>query len=231
MFTRLFETVDWIDPSEPITLVAPVVAFVATVLLTHPALDHLGRDTELLRRVRGALPLLDEAARDHGFYTSYDITDEEVIGVVYRDLEDVEATLQELNFRPSPLAAHKSLPDGRTEIGSWGRFGGVDVDRLPWPLSTLFLLVYPFQDPHVTLFPAERGDVGDESFPDGAVLVTGHHEKSPYNPFVAYQHLRGKGYDVDRGVKLAANLLVDELGDDFTPSDRAIALAGNAVAQ
>lgn len=225
----LIDTISGIADVGPIEILAPLVAIIAALALTHPTLNHLGDDTEFWRSVRRYLPGLDEEARDRGFYTEYDIGDEEIAGVAYLELEELETTLQELNFRPSPLAAHKLLPDDRREIRSWGRYGGVDVDALPWPFNAVYLLMYPYQDPHVTLFPAERGDVGDEEIPDGAVLVTAHHEKSPYNPLVAYEHLRGKGYDVDRGVEMTAEMLVDELDDDFAPFSRAIALAGDVA--
>ena len=242
MFTQLFETVDWIDPSQPLTLIAPAVAAIAALTLTHPTVvSHVGDDAPFWRTVRGLLPGVDDEARERGFYTSYAISEEEFVGVAFvEDLEELEDALRDVNFRLSPLAAHKETPDGRREAGSWGRYGGgIDVDAFPWPASALVLMACPRQL-HATLFEARPEDFGAPEWdPDvreeiGAgdvvpVLVTGHSEKSPYNPVYAYRHLRGTGYEVDAGVEQLAELLVFETDVDFQPSDRAIALAGRAV--
>lgn len=205
----MFETIA-IDPGEPITIVAALVAVVAAALLTHPSLDRIGRDARLWRRVRSLLPYVDEAARDHGFYTSYKIGADEVAGALHVDAYKAGEILREQGFRTSPLAAHKEF-DGRGEVGSWGRFGPIKPSELPWPLSTLYLIAYPYQL-HVTLFPDG----------EGGVLVTAHREYSPYNPLVAYWHLRGKGLDVDAGVAAVADALADF--DEYSPSDRAMEL-------
>ena len=241
MLTRLFETVDWIDPSEPITLIAPLVAAIAALTLTHPTVvSHVGDDAPFWRTVRGMLPAVDDEARERGFYTSYAIDEREYVGVAFvEDLEEFEDALRDLNFRVSPLAAHKETPDGRREIGSWGRFGGIDIDAFPWPLSALILMTRPRQL-HATPFEARPEDLATSEWdPDVAeavaagdvvpVLVTGHSEKSPYNPVYAYRHLRGIGYDVDAGVEQLADLLVDEADIEFAPTGRAIALAGDAA--
>jgi len=243
MFTRVFETVDWIDPSEPITLVAPIVAAIAAIVLTHPTVvSHVGDDAPFWRTVRGMLPGVDDEARDRGFYTSYEIDENEFVGVAFvEDIETFEDALRGFNFRLSPLAAHKDAPGGRREIGSWGRFGGIDIDAFPWPVSAIVLMAYPRQL-HATLFDGRPEDLSapewdrdlDEAINAGElvpVLVTGHKEQSPYNPVYAYRHLRGIGYDVDAGVGEIAELLVCKTDIDFAPSDRAIALAGDAVAQ
>lgn len=243
MFTQLFNRLDWIDPSEPITLIAPVVAAIAALTLTHPTVvSHVGDDAPFWRTVRGMLPGVDDEARDRGFYTSYAIDQNEYVGVAFvEDLEELEDALRGLNFRLSPLAAHKETPDGRREVGSWGRYGGIDIDAFPWPTSAFVLMAYPRQL-HATLFEGRPEDLNSnlwdpelqEAVDAGdltPVLVTGHSEKSPYNPVYAYRHLRGVGYDVDAGVDQLAQLLVDETDVDFAPSNRAIALAGGAVSE
>lgn len=243
MFTQLFERVGWIDPSEPITLVAPVVAAVAALTLTHPTVvSHVGDDAPFWRTVRGFLPAVDDEARERGFYTSYAITEEEYVGVAFvEDVAELEEALRDVNFRLSPLAAHKETPDGRHEVGSWGRYAGIDTDAFPWPLSALVLMATPRQL-HTTLFKGRPEDLNSSrwgrEYSDAVeageltpVLVTGHREKNPYNPVYAYRHLRGVGHDTDAGVETIAELLVFETDVDFAPSDRAIALAGGAVGE
>lgn len=206
-----------IDPSEPVTLVAAGVALVSTILLTHPAADRLGRDTRLWRRVRSLLPHVDDAARDRGFYAARDVTKEQLVGILHIELPRVEHALRGAGFRLSPLAAHKAFL-GHGEVGSWARFGPLRPRSLPWPLSTLYLLAYPYQT-HVTLFPDG----------EGGVLVTAHHEYSAYNPLVAYWHLRGKGIDVDRGVREVTDVFADHR--EFEPSERAADLALKEAAE
>ena len=159
MVTQLFERVDWIDPSEPLTLIAPVVAAIAALTLTHPTVvSHVGDDAPFWRTVRGLLPGVDDEARERGFYTSYPITEGEYAGVAFvEDVGELEDALRDLNFRLSPLAAHKETPDGRREAGSWGRYMGLDIDAFPWPLSAIVLMAVPRQL-HATLFEARPGD-------------------------------------------------------------------------
>ena len=81
---------------------------------------RIGQDTRLWRTIRGLLPYVDAAARDRGFYTSYEIDPaEETVGVWHGSLADLEAALEAEGYRLGPLAAHKELPDGRQEVGSW----------------------------------------------------------------------------------------------------------------
>ena len=243
MFAQLFERIDWIDPSEPITLIAPLVAAVAALALTHPrVVERVGRDAAFWRRVRGFLPAVDDEARERGFYTNYAISKEEFVGVAFvEDVAELEDALRDVNFRLSPLAAHKETPDGRREVGSWGRYGGIDIDALPWPLSALVLMAYPRQL-HLTPFDGRPEDLNSSRWGRGygeaveagdltPVLVTGHREKNPYNPVFALRHLRGVGHDTDAGVEAIAELLVFETDVDFAPSNRAIALAGDAVSE
>ena len=71
---------DLIDPSDPITILAPIVAVLGALLLAY-APRHIGGDSRLWRAIRSLLPHIDEEAREHGFYTSYEIeTDAETAG-------------------------------------------------------------------------------------------------------------------------------------------------------
>ena len=63
---------DVVDPADPITILAPVVAVLAAVAVAYMP-RSLGRDTRLWRAVRSLLPYVDAAARERGFYTSYEI--------------------------------------------------------------------------------------------------------------------------------------------------------------
>ena len=42
---------------------------------------------------------------------------------------------------------------------------------------------------------------------DGGTEIWAHHERNAYDPLTAYAHYRGKGYDADRGVKEAREML------------------------
>jgi len=42
---------------------------------------------------------------------------------------------------------------------------------------------------------------------DGGTDIYAHHERNAYNPLTAYAHYRGRGYDPERGVKEAREIL------------------------
>ena len=180
---------DVVDPNDPITILAPLVAVLAAVAVAYMP-RSLGRDTRLWRTIRGLLPYVDAAARERGFYTSYEIDpDAETVGVWRGPLADLEAALEAEGYRLGPLAAHKELPDGRQEVGSWVDLGERVSPR--W-LEALRLAVTPWQT-HVTIFPGGR---------DGEWLVTAHHERSAYSPLTALWHLRATDYSPARGVEI-----------------------------
>lgn len=203
---------DDISIQEPATLLAPVVAFVVAYLFFYEGLlFKLGGDSRTWRTLRSWLPFLDEAARDRGFYTSYTISREEVVGRLNVSVEAAVALFKNLGFIENPLAAHKDLADGREEVASLAYYG-VDGDRLEAmskPVRFLTMLVLPRQL-HVTLFPTEDGE---------GVLVTAHWEFSPYNVVYAYWHFIGRGMNIDKGVRKTVDLLKDR--DEFVASDRA----------
>ena len=197
---------DAIDPSEPITILAPIVAILGALLLAY-APRHIGDDSRLWRAIRSLLPHIDGEAREHGFYTSYEIeTDDETAGVWHGSLESLEAALEAEGYRLGPLAAHKETSDGRREVGSW-----VDVGERVYPkwLEALRLQFHTRQT-HVTLFEAD--DLGDQW------LVTAHREYSAYSALTAYWHLRAKDYDPAAGVAAVR----DQLGDrgQFESTDK-----------
>ena len=188
---------DVVDPTDPITILAPLVAVLAAVAVAYMP-RRIGQDTRLWRTIRGLLPYVDAAARDRGFYTTYEIDPaEETVGVWHGSLESLESALEAEGYRLGPLAAHKSLPDGRQELGSWVDLG----DRIsPGWLEALRLMVTPWQT-HITLFEAD--DTDDQ------YLVTAHHERSAYSPLTAYWHLRARDYSPSRGVEIVSEHLAD----------------------
>lgn len=196
---------DVVDTSDPVTTLAPLVALLAAFALAY-APSHLGDDTRLWRTIRGLLPYVDAEARSRGFYTTYTISrDKESVGTWHGSLESLESALEANGYRLGPLAAHKTLADGRGEVGSW-----VDLGERIQPAFGEFLrlLLRPWQT-HITLFEA-----ADDT--DG-YLVTAHYERSAYSPLWAYWHLRGEDMDIERGVKIVAEQLVDR--DEFETID------------
>ena len=70
--TKTGTALDVVDPNDPITILAPLVAVLAAVAVAYMP-RRIGQDTRLWRTIRGLLPYVDAAARDRGFYTSYEI--------------------------------------------------------------------------------------------------------------------------------------------------------------
>ena len=196
---------DLIDPSDPITILAPIVAVLGALLLAY-APRHIGDDSRLWRAIRSLLPHIDDEARERGFYTSYKIdVAEESAGVWHGSLKSLESALEAEGYRLGPLAAHKETSDGRREVGSW-----VDVGERVEPkwLEALRLQAHTRQT-HVTLF--EASDTDDQW------LVTSHEEYSAYSALTAYWHLRAKDYDPDAGVAAVRDQLGDR--DQFEPTE------------
>ena len=166
----------------PIQLAASFVSLAALLLFARalrgprtqqwlgPAADWW----ELLRR-RG-LPLLDRLARRRlpgQHYAAYTLSLDEVVGTIDASPEEVEQLLWDSGAKRMPLAAYKTLPDGRTEVGSWAWRDG---------------LLAPKQT-HVMLFDGDNG----------RTLVAAHKEANALNPFTALDHYLGRGYDVPAG--------------------------------
>lgn len=167
----------------PTVVAAPLVATVALLgtlwmlqqprsrTLLGPAADFW----EYGRRL--VLPLLDRLARRRlgdGHYAAYELDAEELVGILDAPPEEAERILWEAGAVRQPLAALKTLPDGRVERGSWAFRDSLLAE----------------QQTHVVLFAGHE---------DGETLVAAHREASPINPVTALDHYRGRGYDVDAG--------------------------------
>lgn len=181
---------DSITATDPAPIVASLVSLVAVVLfaralqgprtrrLLGPAADWW----ETLRRV--GLPLLDRVARrrlpgDH--YAAYELREREIVGVIDRPPEAVEQLLWDAGARRMPLAALKSLPDGRVEVGSWA-FRESLLAR---------------HQTHPILFPAG----------EGRTLVAAHREANALNPWTAWDHYRGVGLSAEAGERVVRERL------------------------
>lgn len=166
----------------PVEIAAPLVA-TAALLATLWALQQPRTRTllgpaadgwEILRRL--VWPLLDRVARrrlDGGHYAAYELGAKEVVGVIDAPPEEVEQLFWDAGAVRQPLAALKTLPDGRVERGSWA-FRSSLLAR---------------KQTHVMLFQA----------PEGRTLVAAHQEANALNPLVAMDHYRGVGMDVNAG--------------------------------
>lgn len=206
---------DEIVASDPTTFLAPIAAIVAAYLLFYEGLLFaMGSDSTFWRRIRSLLPVVDEAARDQGFYTGYTIRETETVGHLVCSLDEAIALFKRHGFIDAPLAAHKTLEDGREELASLGYYGvnGERLEAMSRPARFLTMLVLP-KKIHVTLFRAADND---------DILVTAHFEFSEYNVFYTLWHFRGKGLDVDEGVRRSVDVLAEE--KRFQPSERALRL-------
>jgi hypothetical protein len=188
---------DTVDPEEPVTILAPVVAILGAI----GAVFEPGRelvDSHCFRWIRSLLPHADSMAADRGFYTTYTIRPEaEAVGRWHGSLDDLEATLREEGYHFGLLASHKQLPDGRREVSSWVDVGGPVCSGL---LGVLELQLRLWQT-HVTVFECADGD---------GYLVTAHHERAAYSALTAYWHLRGRDLNVEKGRRIAAEQLAGE---------------------
>jgi len=122
------------------------------------------------------LPPLDRLLRRRvpgQHYAAYTLSLDEVVGVIDAPPERVEEMLYDAGFRRMPLAAYKTLPEGRGEIGSWAYRDGLFTSR----------------QTHVMLFAAG----------EGRTLVAAHQEANALSPFTALDHYRGVDYDVPAG--------------------------------
>ena len=125
---------------------------------------------------RLVLPLLDRLLRQRApgqHYAAYTVSMDEVVGTIDATPEEVEQLLWDAGFRRMPLAALKTLPDGRTKVGSWAYRDSFLASK----------------QTHVMLFATSEGQT----------LVAAHRETNALNPAVAMDHYRGRGYDVPGG--------------------------------
>lgn len=163
---------------------APLVAAAFLVITSLRArYSTRGPSAEFWERLRRRyLPTLDSLARslDLG-YAAYELDPREYAGTLEADPEAAERLLYRNGFRRNPFAAFKTLPDGRREYGSWSFRASLLARR----------------QVHVMLF--ERRDGGTD--------VYAHAEYSAINPFVAFRHYEGYGYDPTRGQARVHDLL------------------------
>ncbi|MFQ3474993.1 hypothetical protein HKK80_01860 [Halonotius sp. F2-221B] len=195
---------DTVDPEEPVTILAPVVAVLGAVGAVFKPGEELV-DSYCFRWVRSLLPHAEGVANDRGFYTTYTIRPEaEAVGVWHGSLDELEATLREEGYHFGLLASHKQLPDGRREVSSWVDVGGPICSGL---LGVLELQLRTWQT-HVTVFERDDGD---------GYLVTAHHERAAYSALTAYWHLRGRDLNVEKGRRIVGEQLAAEAR--FEPVD------------
>lgn len=186
---------------EYLQILAPAFALVVSYVFFYEGLLYkVGSDGRFWSTVRSFLPMLDDEARDVGFYTSYGISEDEYVGKLDMDRDDAVNMFYDKGFIDNPLAAHKEDWEGRREIASLGHYG-VDGSKIEsWSKMKRFVsmsLVYQKQL-HVTLFE------GDEK-----IIVTAHYEDSPYNVLRAFKHLKAKNYNVSKGVAMVQGKLED----------------------
>lgn len=198
---------------EPAVVIAPVFALAIAYLFFYQGLlFKLGSEGRTWATIRSILPMIDDEARDAGFYTSYGIDEEEYAGTLNMTRDEAVSLFKGLGFIDNPLAAHKSDWDGNNEVASLGHYGVPGHEITSWNQEKRFAkMAFSIKDQlHVTLF-----QVGEEE-----IRVTAHHERSPYNVFYAYKHFRGKGYDVEYGVAQVIEML--EGNDNFEPDEEMV---------
>jgi len=163
---------------------APIVA-VAGVVLLYGILQptHRGPTATFWNRGRAAvLPTLDRLARRLRLgYAAYEIDDSEYAGRIDAPLEDVDRLLAAYGFERMPLSAWKTLPDGRSEAGSWA--------RREHPLAERQL--------HVMLFRAGQQ----------ATDLYAHEEFNAFHPRYAAAHYHSVDYDPPAGCRRLEELL------------------------
>lgn len=169
-------------------IAAPIVAVVGFVLLygvLQPA--HRGPSATFWNRGREAvLPRLHRlASRLRVGYAAYELQDREYVGRIDAPVEDVDELLAAYGFERMPLSAWKTLPDGRSEAGSWARRDGPLADR----------------QLHVMLFRTE----------DGATDVYAHDEFNAFHPRHAAKHYHGIDYSPRGGRRQLQELIGEYL--------------------
>lgn len=114
------------------------------------------------------------------------------VGTVGVSAEELEVQLANAGARRNPIAAYKTLPDGRASIGSWVIIYQSHPD-----------LVEPGMQLHFTLFESDGGRVG----------VHAHYEDDWRSS--AIKHLRGTNFDVDSGKEKAKKFFNSQMDADL----------------
>jgi len=169
-------------------IAAPVVAAFGLILLygvLQPT--HRGPTATFWNRGRAAvLPGLDRLATRLGAgYAAYELQPREYAGRIDVPVEDVDRLLAAHGFERMPLSAWKTLPDGRSEAGSWARRDGLLADR----------------QLHVMLFRTE----------DGATDIYAHDEFNAFHPRYASEHYHGVDYCPQTGCQQLQELIGEYL--------------------
>jgi hypothetical protein len=179
---------------KPIMVIAaPVVATFGLILLygvLQPT--HRGPTATFWNRGRAAvLPGLDRLATRLGAgYAAYELQPREYAGRIDAPVEDVDRLLAAHGFERMPLSAWKTLPDGRSEAGSWARRDGVLADR----------------QLHVMLFRTG----------DGTTDVYAHDEFNAFHPRYAAEHYHGVDYCPQTGCQQLQELIGEYLTEPPT---------------
>ena len=193
----------WINPMlsdisvQPEAILAAVVAAVALLAYYYAPGWVFGADARLWNPIRRLLvPVVDQLLDEHGGdldYASYELDNSEHAARVEADVVAVGDALADAGYKRMPLAALKTLPDGRVEAASWARRSSLLARR----------------QTHVILFEADNG-----------VDIYAHEEPNALNPLTAWRHYRGVGYDPAAGVAtVRAWLVMSDLWEWSEPAD------------
>jgi len=163
---------------QPEAILAAVVAAVALLAYYYAPGWVFGADARFWNPIRRLLvPVVDQLLDEHGGdldYASYELDNSEHAARVEADVVAVGDALADAGYKRMPLAALKTLPDGRVEAASWARRPSLLARR----------------QTHVIVFEADNG-----------VDIYAHGEPNAINPLTAWKHYRGRGYDPAAGVK------------------------------
>jgi hypothetical protein len=179
---------------------AVVVSVIALLIYLRAAAWLFGPDARFWNPLRQLLvPLLDHLVKTRGQefgipedinYASYELAQSEFAARVDANVEAVGEALADAGYRRMPLAALKTLPDGRVERASWAWRDGLLAST----------------QTHVMLFEAPTGDVD----------IYAHREPNALNPLRAWAHYRGHGYDPEAGGDAVREWLEKEAVFDYT---------------
>lgn len=187
---------------QPAEVLAPLVAVAVAYAFFYEGLIHkLGNNNKFWSTLRRVLPFVDDVAREHGFYASYGVDKIEHVGTIKMQERDAVQILYGKGFIDNPIAAHKTDWADRKEIASLAHYGYDGETIRSWgKLKRFLMMTFVIRKQlHVTLFKRKQGEI----------IVTAHHEYSPYNALHAYDHFRGNGYDERKGVEMTAEKLAD----------------------
>ena len=101
--------------TEPIQIVAPLVAILVSYVLFYEGIIYnIGSDNGFWRRIRAILPMIDNEARDIGFYTTYEVIEAEHAGKLQMSVLEARA----LPYSLMSTMGWETLETARAYIGS-----------------------------------------------------------------------------------------------------------------